>query len=167
MSYAGSNLRAILDLLTAEMAAHGAKVLNVIGTKADAELASFERIVWIPKSRASSAPHEQPIDGQAVKQKAVTFDVMLYAPDYESLEQLADLLEVAMYDAFSDNAATALPSPAPYKEPNAAGRGYALTMPVQLRIPVYREVWTPGVATPVTTSGTVTDPQGQNPEAIQ
>lgn len=168
MSFAGSNVRAVLDLLTAEMASRGGRVLNVLGTKADAELASFDRIIWIPRSRSSEPPHEQPADGQAVKQKTIVFDVNLYAQDFESLERLADLLEASMFDAFSANAMKALPGPAPYKEPNAAGRGYALTMPVHMMIPVYRETWIEGVIDqPSTMSGSVTDPKGQNPEALQ
>lgn len=173
MSYAGSNLLEVLKALTkalADTTPRGvAPIVCVLGTEADAETSTADRIVFIARSRAHEAPHEQPEDGRAIAQKTIACDAFVYGHDFITADALADRLVVALDKAFSQNGATTYDQGAGNifdgGAASAASR-FAIVVRVAFCIPVYAEQHTTGTGGAPAGSGSLVNTSGASPEEI-
>ncbi len=98
MSYAGSSLDDALKRLSAAMA-----VNNLVGLKEQSGWTSEARVVWTPTRMRYQRPHEQPVDGKACNEVWIFCDVEIRGPDWSAFETVANKLQVALYEEFSEN----------------------------------------------------------------
>ena len=173
MSYAGSNLTAVLDALTkalADTTPRGrAPVACKLGVEADAENTTADRIVFLPRTRSHAAPEIQPRDGRAVAQKNIACDAYVVGHDFEAADALADRLVVAMYTAFGEYGAQVLgQGPGQVIDGGAASAAsrFAIVVRVTFCVPVYVERFRVGRGGAPAGSGQVVNSQGGSPEEI-
>lgn len=173
MSYAGSNIGAVLKALEKELAnttpTGTAPVLCALGTQADAEQSSLDRITFVPKTRQQEAPHEQPDDGRAIAQAEIGCDAFVYGHDFEAANALADRLLLALYTAFSENAAQVYGRSGAINDGGAiaAASRFSIVVPVAFCVPVYAEQFHTGTGDgSAIGGGVVTNTMGTSPEAI-
>jgi len=98
MSFAGSSLDAALARLSVAMG-----VNNAIGESAQAAMDAAARVVWRPIRLKYQRPHEQPPDGKACSEVWVVCEVEVRGADWSGFESIANKLEVALYEEFSEN----------------------------------------------------------------
>lgn len=133
-------------------------VSHVVGRAADAEHSQLDRFVWIPGPVQLAPIAYRPHNAEAPWAKLRTFDVSIYGGTLERLDQLFDGL-VGWLDLLvgpplgdpegGDGYAIGASKPGP-RESEPAVYGWGMTVPVVLKYPVVRAVWTGQVVTSIT-----------------
>lgn len=98
MSFAGSSLDSALARLSVAMG-----VNNAVGGDVNAAMDAAARVVWRPIRLKYQRPHEQPPDGKACSEVWVVCEVEVRGADWSGFEAIANKLEVALYEEFSEN----------------------------------------------------------------
>lgn len=156
-----SNASAIIDALAAE-----AGIDIGLGSLSQAAANAPPVVTFVLTKGRTVPPERQPPDGHACKQMNLSFEVFVRGADVKAALELWAKVLVASSTLFTESGISTDTEIVPFAE-KAGDRGYAFTAKgVVMRIPVYDVVWKTGHITSHTSSGTVLDADGHNPEQI-
>lgn len=138
--YAGHIDADLLAALATEIAPMQLAALIAFGTQADAENAVGSRVFFIPKMFRAMPRKLQPVDGNASFDDHRVYTVAVYATDagglYRLWSALVDKLDILLSWTGFEAGDTSEP-----KGAGAGNSGFALTFPVTIKGPGYREVY--------------------------
>lgn len=173
MSFAGSNVSDVLKELSrvlAETTPRGrAPVVCQLGTEADAETTTADRIIFLPRSGAFNEPEVQPRGGRARSQDDISFDAYVTGHDFEAANALSHRLVNAIHNAFSHHGARVNgQGPGQVIDGGAASAASRFTRVVRVTfcVPVYAEKFTTGKGGAPAGTGTLVNSLGESPEEI-
>jgi len=166
--YAGHPDADLLAQLAFELTPMSLAAIVAFGTQADAESAVGPRVFFIPKTYRAVERTLQPADGNASYEGHRVYDVAVYATDAGGLFRLwaavVDKLDLILTWTGVEVGETSNPGPVGTGAGNA---GFGLTMPVIVKGPIYREVYTPVAAeTVIVNPVIVAEANGSGPQSL-